>query len=286
MWLDSSSGTQQLYVAPSDSGVVEDPTEPPPPPPPPPVSEPPPTPTPTPTPPSCPAVKFIGVRGSLELAGLGGPVGALAQSLQDKKVLDKVATAAITYPAAIFPEVTIDGWQLKVGDLRTYYESVSAGTEALDSVLANDPCRPRTRYVLAGYSQGAHVIGNVLSSGLSRNTRQRISAVVLFGDPKFNPDDPRFTRRGSAKGNQYGGLLGPRAKGSITGTKNDYPLLTYCRDRDPYCQGRLKVFGGFGLPIANPDVDPITKPRAHERYGEYADDAASRITKLLKRSAQ
>lgn len=47
-----------------------------------------------------------------------------------------------------------------------------------------------SRTVLMGYSQGAHVIGNVLAGayatgGLSSTARSRIAAVVFFGDPTF-----------------------------------------------------------------------------------------------------
>lgn len=224
--------------------------------------------------PSCPATKLIGVRGSdPDPAPLGKPVGALASELTKRHAVDSSNVKAISYPATIYPR-----W----GTLRGYTESVAAGRRALVTALTKDPCKAKSRYILAGYSQGAHVIGDVLSSNLPRTIRQQIAIVILFGDPKFNPDDRRFKPRGDYQ-NSYGGLLGPREKGSITGPKNDYPIRTYCRDRDPFCQGRQKVFGGFGLPVGNAFVDPIYDAKAHMKYVDpkYIKDAADAVKRAL-----
>ncbi|MBE3078916.1 cutinase family protein [Clavibacter michiganensis subsp. michiganensis] len=85
---------------------------------------------------------------------------------------------ALRYPAVIYPDLTNDG----------YIESERDGVIALRgeiNSLATD-C-PDTTIQLAGYSQGAHIIGDVLSdrTQLSVVARQNLDGVVLFGDPAY-----------------------------------------------------------------------------------------------------
>lgn len=68
-----------------------------------------------------------------------------------------------------------------------YSGSVADGVSRLRSDVADfqSTCGDDTNIVLAGYSQGAHVIGDFLS-GASDATRSGIAFVGLFGDPKFH----------------------------------------------------------------------------------------------------
>jgi cutinase len=58
------------------------------------------------------------------------------------------------------------------------------GTYVLSSLINSTISRcPSTKMVVSGYSQGAQIVHNSLSS-LPSNITDRISSVVLFGDPK------------------------------------------------------------------------------------------------------
>ncbi len=50
---------------------------------------------------------------------------------------------------------------------------------------------PYTFAILAGYSQGAEVI-DIAYARLSDEERRHISSVTLFGDPRFNPNQPNI----------------------------------------------------------------------------------------------
>lgn len=66
-----------------------------------------------------------------------------------------------------------------------YDQSVEKGVKELTKVLQleNTHC-PKTRIVLVGYSQGAHVIGDMLAK-TTPTIRKQIVRVALFGDPKL-----------------------------------------------------------------------------------------------------
>jgi hypothetical protein len=72
-----------------------------------------------------------------------------------------------------------------------YVYSVSEGTFALEAFLVRfmRDC-PRTYVILGGYSQGAHVVGDVVDQHLSSDQLRHIAAVAMFGDPLFNPKQP------------------------------------------------------------------------------------------------
>jgi hypothetical protein len=112
-----------------------------------------------------------------------------------------------------------------------YHQSVSEGTDRLVDELENLArfCPRSTRIVLAGYSQGAHVVGNALQRA-GRQVRERVLGVSLFGDPLFNP-------LASAAGDfdtSRNGLLGSRGR---------YPpdlrdrIQSWCYAGDWICQG-------------------------------------------------
>lgn len=126
--------------------------------------------------------------------------------------------------------------------LHRYTESVRRGRDGLLAALNSLPsrCGPETRIVLMGYSQGAHVIGDVLESGrLTRAARDRIVGVTLIGDPRFNPEAPTWPAdaqrrpQGSFDPGRHG-VLGARPTRNIPPT---IPLRTHCVSDDVVCQG-------------------------------------------------
>jgi acetylxylan esterase len=96
----------------------------------------------------CTSVGIITARASTEASG-EGIIGSLAQLIQQRSS-QTVSRASVDYPALLFP----------------YASSSAAGVAALKKQLtaAVQKC-PDQKIVLLGYSQGAHVLGDVLGGG-------------------------------------------------------------------------------------------------------------------------
>lgn len=179
-----------------------------------------------------PDVWVIGVRGSGEKPNRspGRTVGDFIDRLRSRADKGKVGSEGLEYPA-----VAVIDWRLAVfgaGKKRFEYElSVDHGVARLiKEVFERANTCKRQRLVLAGYSQGAEVVRDALPhlTGIAG----RIGAVVLFGDPRFDPHS-RALRRGTYSERRHGVLGLP---------KHDFPaafdhVVTYCRDGDLICQG-------------------------------------------------
>lgn len=135
-----------------------------------------------PIPAECPTVEFIGARGSgegpFEFDGLGKTVQDAKNSLAAQGVSMKVTS--LPYPAVkvAFTEAEYPS---------DYSNSVKAGIELLSGYITQlHVACPNTKVILAGYSQGAHVVGDVVTL-LPLTIQNQIAGIVLFGDPLFNP---------------------------------------------------------------------------------------------------
>lgn len=131
---------------------------------------------------NCPPLKIIFVRGS------GAPLNTSSDYLDFKSNLEERLNLVdleyqfvdLDYPAVGVDNVgTATGAYFGAGDSYEFGESVSDGKNKLIRMV-NDSC-PDTKYVLAGYSQGAMVISGALSS-LNAN---KIIYAATFGDPKI-----------------------------------------------------------------------------------------------------
>ena len=178
-----------------------------------------------------------------------------------------------------------DSWPAQYKELRggraySYVESVYEGMQELGKYLDNRAAQcPEERFVLAGYSQGAHVISKALSGtvkalktlegtsyrstldsyGLpnSRLIRGRVAFVALFGDPTF------VCREGEDKGRRswiYGNPPKCPFDGILASFEEEEGRLGYlpedlksragswCDSSDHICTGKrrewLPIFGG------------------------------------------
>jgi hypothetical protein len=135
------------------------------------------------TPSPCPSLLFAGVRGSGETTtdhdGFGKTVADVKSRLA--KRFPKMEAHAIDYPAVpvLYKAGAYDA---------AYNKSVKEGRAVLKAFLnlVASKC-PKTRYIGVGYSQGAHVVGDIFGDLKSATWQKRVAAVVLFGDPRFNP---------------------------------------------------------------------------------------------------
>ncbi|KAI8817022.1 cutinase [Fimicolochytrium jonesii] len=159
--------------------------------------------------PGCPTVEFLSVRGTTE-SQVGstilnrGPVGRLNKQIAGSAIYN------IVYPADYNFNT---GPAIGARDLLAHLNSRTASC-------------PSTRFVLAGYSQGAMVVQTALPQ-IPAATAPKVKAVIMFGDPYYDPLGP--SAEGTAKGSGRGGRPVP--------AQWQPKLRDYCNKGDPVCAG-------------------------------------------------
>jgi cutinase len=129
--------------------------------------------------PACPDVEVVFARGTGEPPGLGPTGQAFVDALRQQVGAKSVGVHPVSYPAT-------DQWATGVDGIR------DAGAH----VVSMAGSCPETQLVLAGFSQGAAVMGFVTSSSvpdgvdpatvpkpLQPEVADHVAAVVLFGAP-------------------------------------------------------------------------------------------------------
>jgi hypothetical protein len=178
----------------------------------------------------CTGVEIIGLRGSGEELNadehnMGKLVGPMADAIADK-IPAPVSRrfVGIAYPAGDASAVTVLS--------RSYFASKELGESVLDSYLDTrmGTC-PDTKYVVMGYSQGAHAAGDLLAREPS-STTDKIKAFIMFGDPRFNPD-AEYTW-GSFDPRNHG-IAGARSLNDFSSWKKR--VMSFCNNGDLICQG-------------------------------------------------
>jgi hypothetical protein len=199
---------------------------------------------------TCTSVEFLGSRGSGQDApgvngatGLGSPLDALNTDLQGL-----VTGAGFTYdywanPYPALPvkglEGIINGFGSKVEpfgqEIGQYNWSVQQGILKLSAQINNEIANcPSTKLVLAGFSQGGQVSGDVYQS-LSSAQLSHIFAVELYGEPRFNGQDPVGMGDYDTARN---GFLTTGAQNSLRPIfTNGAIVQSWCHALDPICQG-------------------------------------------------
>lgn len=148
---------------------------------------------------SCPDVQAVWARGSGQ--SLGGAEYVRFQDQLDARVddsvdLDLYELGSDTVDGSSYPAVPVApdaGWDsitnaigAKFGSGRSfeYGDSVEEGVAELTAFLAERDGCTGTQLVLAGYSQGAQVVGQAYAA-LPDATKDRVVFNALFGDPKL-----------------------------------------------------------------------------------------------------
>ncbi|KAF5720353.1 acetylxylan esterase precursor [Fusarium mundagurra] len=164
---------------------------------------------------------IVASRGSLEPRG-PGIIGAVAQQIHQR--IPHSDTVSLEYPAIYNP----------------YQPSQMEGVAALSVMLAQyvTVC-PNTKIILLGFSQGAHVIADVMCGASSigflptkpspSSITNNIAAVVLMGDPSTTKGQPFHV--GSSVGN---GIF-PRQKPEGCKCVSD-KTVSFCDAGDPFCE--------------------------------------------------
>lgn len=182
----------------------------------------------------CPTIEFVGVRGSGEPPGFGREVDAIRAAVASGS--HGVESFAIAYPA--IPVNPFRGLPY----LAEYRRSVNQGKNALTSFLNAFHTRcSTTSLVLVGYSQGAQIVGDIYQS-IKKVIQNKIAAVAMLADPRFNPKQPvTGFHSGVDVGSYDPGLNGIWASRLFHGmvrtfTSNQYPAVhSYCLKFDPIC---------------------------------------------------
>ncbi|KAA1418205.1 cutinase family protein [Mumia zhuanghuii] len=142
---------------------------------------------------TCRAYTVIGVRGTAdgERTSMGTRLPTAVAAFRAKKGTANVTSDYVYYPAAIEYIISMrDGRNNLKAKINTYLASCST-----------------TKIVLFGYSQGAHVVGDVVV-GMTSAQRARLHGIGLIGDPMFNP---ALRGKVSKNSSTRGGIMGRRA---------------------------------------------------------------------------
>ncbi|MFD4406637.1 cutinase family protein [Nocardia sp. NPDC058499] len=183
---------------------------------------------------------------------------AAADPRQPQGLLAPVATALEQQFGPSFHAV-FPAYAAKAMDGMLYGDSQAQGVAAARTVVADIAARCRaTKFVLAGYSQGADAAGDLASAIGCHNDpvpAQRILAVGLVADPK--------------QGTTGGKLVGPALDGNgIRGTRPDgfcrlgAVTAQLCEPTDRYCAtdaATHPILAGLGQVLSQPSGAPTSR---------------------------
>lgn len=208
----------------------------------------------------CGFATIVGVRGSTEPAGAGtanggrtyasGGLGSTVNNFVASALGDR--TIPFWVEGLKYPAVMADP---KNREARSYMASLNQGIGNLRNEIESlaSTC-PRTNIILAGFSQGAHVISATLEETampLSANAKNHVSAVVLFGSPRFHAGEA-FNAKGSGPSSGIFGIGGSSALAkykrlawnSTYTARSLQPIVrSYCLSGDFFCQTNLTSKG-------------------------------------------
>lgn len=200
----------------------------------------------------CPDVKIIFVRGS------GGERYNTDHYLAFKSAMEnKLNTSSLRYEIddLDYPAIGVGVDNLDVtigaflggGEAYAFGDSVKTGVKNLVSAVKTDTCKS-TKYVFAGYSQGALVV----PTALSQINSDKVIYSALFGDPKiylpegFGPVPAACSGKNLSAYRVYVpdcqafiGLLGARTPYVSAGY--DGKIGTWCNRYDIFCSSHYSV---------------------------------------------
>ncbi|GAA3265265.1 cutinase family protein [Dactylosporangium vinaceum] len=172
----------------------------------------------------CAAVHVITARASTEPLG-EGISGALVTQIVNSST-QTVSRAAVDYPATLL----------------NYPSSSAQGVSALTAQLtAQVQACPTQKIILVGYSQGAHVVGDVLGGGgggglgaqtppISTSIGDHVLAVIQFGDPRHVVNQPYDVGTSANDG------LFPRSAAQLQALLHYASRIqSYCDSDDRFC---------------------------------------------------
>ena len=217
---------------------------------------------------SCATFEFIGVAGSGELEDgtlarkslwMGNTVKGLYNKVLARYKGSKTSFTSYGVRYAAIP-VDLDPTHVDVY-LRGYAQSVQQGVTNLRAeMLAAAAACPEQQFILAGYSQGADVAKRTFDA-VDLELQGRVRAMLLFGDPRFNPANTTEAVGNPQVGTQDG-LITVLTGNAAPVDPPDVQQRTrsYCDARDIICQAPW---------------NQVTGDLPHYHYGDWATQRAT-----------
>ena len=199
---------------------------------------------------NCPDVKIFFARGSGEKRWTDQNFLTFKREMTDKLALTHLnyAFEDLDYPAiSVANPLTLLSTFVSGGEAYEFGDSILAGLKELKKQVNSSECS-KTKYVLAGYSQGAMLI----SKSLAFLNPEKIIYAATFGDPKlYLPEGEGLVPpacRGSNLSNYRIYVPDCRAYSGMLGGYNPYQsadyidkLGTWCNKADFFCSSHLSM---------------------------------------------
>jgi hypothetical protein len=179
---------------------------------------------------ACPAVQFIGARGSGETPSQDYDYGPTIW-----KVEERLHSHGVSADEPLKYEAINVEWTKPDYYTHGYHHSVLDGIDNLDGDISRlvAAC-PNIRIVLAGYSQGAQVVGDAYQQHMNATDRAHVIGIAMLGDPRFNGQQGGAMNVGSYQSSLDGVV-------AFTGSARAWPrdqenmVRSYCSANDPIC---------------------------------------------------
>ncbi|MBR2708984.1 cutinase family protein [Candidatus Saccharibacteria bacterium] len=203
---------------------------------------------------SCPDLKVIFARGSGGERYNNGEYQAFKSSLEAKL---STSSLSYTFDDLEYPAVSVGisdghfgtmlGAYISGGDSYEFGESVKEGTKKLHRIINSSTC-PNTKYIIAGYSQGALVV----LKDLAEINPDKLIYAATFGDPKIYLPEGAGLLPAACRGDNlseyrayvpdcraYKGLLGAREPYVASGFQGK--IGTWCNKADLFCSSHFSI---------------------------------------------
>lgn len=227
---------------------------------------------------SCPAILFVGIRGSGQTKYDNGGYGNVVDAIRSSFAASIGSSISVKYVPLDYPsDSVLVVANLTKGGLKEFLRGEAQGAASLTTTLANSlkNCTGvnSQKWVIAGYSQGVMVAEDTLNQ-LSKTDAAHVAAIETVADPYQQKSQP---------GTLFG-TAAPNATGiDIYYVPSDPPFSaqfksmtqTLCDEDDPICDYKNLLHD-----IGQGDVDLIaTAHNIHTRY-------PSRDPSMLKQMGQ
>ena len=240
---------------------------------------------------NCPTVRIVFARGSGATRNNNADYQNFKSTLEDKLRLISLDYDFIDldYPAiGVDNASTLLGAYFGAGESYDFGKSINNGVAELRKLI-NNTC-PETKYVVAGYSQGAIVVSKALSSLRS----DKIIYVATFGDPKiYLPEGKGAVPPACSNQNlsnyriyvpdcfAYEGLLGSNKPYQ----PEDYidKLGTWCNKYDIFCSSYYSINSHVSYISDNlyEDASKLIFAKITESFGIHNDYVSPHDTAIL-----
>ncbi|WP_132430150.1 cutinase family protein [Pseudonocardia endophytica] len=180
--------------------------------------------------PGCPDVSIVTVPGSHQGAANGDSYGG---GVEVDSVIGRVRKTITSKRPNISYSIHPTDYPAKL-DIH-YFESKNEGYNTTYEWLQNFRDCKNTKVIIAGFSQGAHIVGDLLNTIARTNSpipQDKLLGGVLIADPGFNAGSPGATRIGFGFGEGVAGARPP--------FPSSMPVKSVCLRGDLVCDSYIQ----------------------------------------------